>query len=321
MADFSTIKGFNVQTLSADPPAPQEGEVWYNSTSGTLKGYGQIGTGAWAAGGTMSSYYGGAFSGTQTAGVYCGGVPGPTPTTSLYNGTSWTTNPTGLNQARHHVINSGSGTQTAAMVTGGETTPYAIIGNTEWFDGSTWSEKADLTVSRYTLVVGGNQAGAIGMTGYGPGVTAIVEEWDGSAWTAGTAAPQAKYYAMGGGSQTSAIVCGGSIPPQTNTSDQWNGTAWTEVANMNSGRQQGSSAVPSGTSALIFGGEEPPRTGKTELWDGTTWTEVADLGTANNQVSGKGTTFVAISAGGESPNNGATFEWNVPSTTKTFTAS
>jgi len=90
---------------------------------------------------------------------------------------------------------------------------------------------------------------------------------------------------------------------------------------MNSGRQQGSSAVPSGTSALIFGGEEPPRTGKTELWDGTTWTEVADLGTANNQVSGKGTTFVAISAGGESPNNGATFEWNVPSTTKTFTAS
>jgi len=321
MADYSTIHGFTIQSLASDPPAPQEGQVWYNTTSNVLKGYGQIGTGAWASGGTMSLYYGGAFSGTQTAGVYAGGVPGPTTTTSLYNGASWTVNPSGLNTARTHFPCAGCGTQTAAMVVGGQTGPGALIGNTEWFDGSTWTEKDDLGTARDTLGVGGTQAGAIAMCGYGPGITNVVEEWDGSAWTAGTAAPQAKNYVMGGGTQTSAIVCGGSLPPQTNTADEWNGTSWTEIANMNSARAQGGRAAPSGTSALIFGGEEPPRVAKTEVWDGSAWTEVADLGTANNNVSGGGTTFVAISAGGESPNNGATYEWNVPSTTKTFTSS
>ncbi len=323
MADYSTIHGFNVQTLSADPPAPGVGQVWYNTTTGTLKGYGQIGTGAWAAGGTMSSYYGGAFSGTQAAGVYAGGVPGPTTTTSLYDGTSWTVNPSGLNTARTHFPNTGCGVQTAAMCVGGQSGPGAMIGNTEWFNGSTWTEKNLLITARDTMAVGGNQTAAIGMCGHdGSSVVALVEEWDGTSWTAGTAAPQAKNYVMGGGNQTSAIVCGGSLsPPIIGTADEWNGTSWTEIANMNSARAQGGSAGPSGTSALIFGGEEPPRVGKTEQWDGSAWTEVADLGTANNNVSGGGTTFVAICAGGESPNNGATYEWNVPSTTKTFSSS
>ena len=78
MADYSTIHGFTVQTLAADPPAPGEGEVWYNSTSGTLKGYGQMGTGAWASGGTMNPPHvsSGGYCGTQDAGVYAGGIPG-----------------------------------------------------------------------------------------------------------------------------------------------------------------------------------------------------------------------------------------------------
>ena len=39
MADYSTIHGFTVQTLAADPPAPGEGQVWYNTATGTIKGY------------------------------------------------------------------------------------------------------------------------------------------------------------------------------------------------------------------------------------------------------------------------------------------
>ena len=58
MANFSTIKGFNVQVLSADPPAPQEGQVWYNTTSGTMKGYVMtLGTGAWSSGGVTNSIH------------------------------------------------------------------------------------------------------------------------------------------------------------------------------------------------------------------------------------------------------------------------
>ena len=33
MAEYIGIKGFTVQTLSADPPAPIVGQVWYNTTA------------------------------------------------------------------------------------------------------------------------------------------------------------------------------------------------------------------------------------------------------------------------------------------------
>jgi hypothetical protein len=38
MADYKNIKGFNIQYLDSDPPNPIEGQMWFNSTSQTLKG-------------------------------------------------------------------------------------------------------------------------------------------------------------------------------------------------------------------------------------------------------------------------------------------
>jgi hypothetical protein len=39
MATYSTIKGFTVLVLASDPSNPVTGQVWYNTTSQTLKGY------------------------------------------------------------------------------------------------------------------------------------------------------------------------------------------------------------------------------------------------------------------------------------------
>ena len=39
MATYITIKGMAVETVSADPSNPTEGQVWYNTTTNTLKGY------------------------------------------------------------------------------------------------------------------------------------------------------------------------------------------------------------------------------------------------------------------------------------------
>ena len=39
MATYSTDKGFTIQVLSADPSNPVEGQVWFNTSSGTLKSY------------------------------------------------------------------------------------------------------------------------------------------------------------------------------------------------------------------------------------------------------------------------------------------
>ena len=39
MATYKEISGFNIKSLASDPANPLEGEMWYNSTSGTLKVY------------------------------------------------------------------------------------------------------------------------------------------------------------------------------------------------------------------------------------------------------------------------------------------
>jgi len=39
MATYIGIKGITIQSLASDPSNPVEGQVWYNSTSATLKGY------------------------------------------------------------------------------------------------------------------------------------------------------------------------------------------------------------------------------------------------------------------------------------------
>ena len=39
MATYITLKGATIQFIAGDPANPVEGQVWYNSTTGTLKGY------------------------------------------------------------------------------------------------------------------------------------------------------------------------------------------------------------------------------------------------------------------------------------------
>jgi hypothetical protein len=47
MADYKNIKGFNIQYLDSDPPNPIEGQMWFNSTTQTLKGAEVGGAPAW----------------------------------------------------------------------------------------------------------------------------------------------------------------------------------------------------------------------------------------------------------------------------------
>jgi len=39
MATYKEISGFQIKSLATDPANPLEGEMWFNSTSGTLKVY------------------------------------------------------------------------------------------------------------------------------------------------------------------------------------------------------------------------------------------------------------------------------------------
>ena len=39
MATYITLKGIHVEVLAADPSNPVEGQVWYNTSTNTHKGY------------------------------------------------------------------------------------------------------------------------------------------------------------------------------------------------------------------------------------------------------------------------------------------
>jgi hypothetical protein len=89
MSEYKGIKGFSIQSLSADPADPNIGQVWYNSTSGSWKVTSATTAGAWATGGNLNTARSGMFGGigTQTAALAAGGwAPNPTGATEEYNG-------------------------------------------------------------------------------------------------------------------------------------------------------------------------------------------------------------------------------------------
>ena len=75
MTTYNGIAGGRVNFLSSDPTynsSAQDGQVWYNSNSGTLKAW--IPVGAWASGGNLgSTIYANGGAGIQTASISFGG--------------------------------------------------------------------------------------------------------------------------------------------------------------------------------------------------------------------------------------------------------
>ena len=88
-------------------------------------------------------------TGKQTAGLLFGGntgAPSYTGATEFYNGTSWTSNPTGLATTRQYIASSANGTQNAAFAAGGDNPSNTAVTSTENWTGSQFSTKT-VTVS------------------------------------------------------------------------------------------------------------------------------------------------------------------------------
>jgi hypothetical protein len=105
MSEYKGIKGFSIQSLSADPADPNIGQVWYNSTSGSWKVTSVTTAGSWATGNNINTARELlARAGTQTAALAFGGYDGTANTgaTEEYDGTNWTTSTNPLNTARRN---------------------------------------------------------------------------------------------------------------------------------------------------------------------------------------------------------------------------
>ena len=303
----------------------QEGQVWYNSSSEVLKGFGQfISSGAWASGAGMSSYANGIRGfGTQTAAIGVGFYGPSTPLSFTYDGTAWSSI-NGLVNAPGRYYPGGTGTTTAGICFGGEPGKN----NSEEWDGTCWSEENNLLTGRTFITSGGTQTAAFGAGGYAPGFTGKTELWNGTSWSESGDIPVGVQGAGGNGSTTAALAYSGlTANPATKTAITYtfDGTTWSDAsADVNTTCSMfGSSGPQTGnTAALKFGGEtHPGKTVNTEFYDGSTWTEVANIANARRSVGNAGSTTSALFFGGEPPSgNGLTEEWSVPPAIKTFTA-
>ena len=118
MTTYNELAGFRVNYLSSDPTlnSGNEGQVWYNSTSGQLKSLVQIKS--WAAGGNLGTARRNISGcGLQTEALAFAGVTTVVSNaTEEYNGVSWIG---GGNLATARTSLAAAGTQTAGLGFGG----------------------------------------------------------------------------------------------------------------------------------------------------------------------------------------------------------
>jgi hypothetical protein len=333
MATYKGIKGVRVESLATDPTAlGAAGAVWYNTSSPTALKYGVSSPGAWSSGTNFpTNLENGSAFGTATAAVAGTGYEGPpaspayTTTTFEYDGTTWASPATTGHQGGSQ---GAAGTQTAGLMVGGYWSPASrdpvyINGETETYDGSTWTEVADLNTKRQGLKGTGTTTAAImggGATTTGP-VTAVAgvnntETWDGTSWAETNNLNTARTSGASLGTTCpapTAVIAGGTSTTNVyDLTEKWDGTSWTELADLNTARGKPGGAGSDGTSGIVFGGEGPGAKDETEVWDGTSWAEAGDLATARWGNSGTGTGSAAISVGGTPPLTAITEEWNSP---------
>ena len=226
-----------------------------------------------------------------------------------------------LNTARNG--NAGAGTTTAGIVFGGKTPPNNYVGNTEKYNGSSWTEVNDMNTGRYDLASAkaGTQTASLAFGGGTSGPDnyyALCESFNGTNWTEVndlTTGSPGRVGLAGAGTQTAALAFGGYRHDGTGyrlaNTETWNGTNWTEVNDLNQIRTGLGGCGANNTAALAFGGTTPPAQDVTELWNGTNWTEVNDLNVARETMASIGISTSALCVAGYSTTFvGITEEWN-----------
>ena len=225
------------------------------------------------------------------------------PAASLIATGSWASGGS-LNTARAGL--GGAGTQSTALVFFGSNNPApSYVGNTELYNGTSWTELADGNSIRGYLAGFGTSTAAIGTGGYSPGGdSALTESWNGSAWTEvgdlNTGRPNIQN--ANAGVSTAGLVWGGYNPPGTPTNsrtitESWNGTSWTEVNDLNTNRYDTGGNGTQTDAITVFGTTGAGFVPSGETWNGTSWTTVASGNTVRtgNALTGNSTSALTFS--------------------------
>ena len=332
MTTYKDIRGTHIKTVTTDPPEPQNGQMWYNSTTQVIKGFTSNPVGSYSAAPNLNhgrSILNGS-GGIQTSAIMMGGyapeLPSPERSDFVeeWNGSSWTET-TDLNTRRTNPSGTASNSESAIAI--GGFGPSSVLGNVETWTGSSWTEVADLNTATDNAGGCGTITNALASGGRGP--LANNQYWNGSAWTELADLNNGKSSSTNMGAYTAALnTVGRNSPPQAGRAyaELWNGSAWTETTDLNTGRSQGG-GVGTSTQAIVISGEGPggPEFANAEKWNGSTWTETTDIVRAKNGLgtSRSGPSGAFIWAGGfPQPTANESYLYNEPTTaTVTFTTS
>jgi len=283
--------GGGFDKVASDPPSPTEGDIWYNTTSNTVKGYVlSPRSAAWATGGTLSTNKDKpGFAGTQTAALSFGGQttgPNYSTDTESYDGSSWTSL-NSLPAARGE--GASAGTQTAAFFAGGRTTGDSQVNTSYDWDGTNWtSSPGNMNTTRYIMGSCGTQTAGLATGGYTTGNISSAEEYNGSTWTSVTSMPISRRTQIGFGIQTNAVIAGGQAPPNAAASEVlgYDGTTWTSLNNLNAARSDAGSSGDA-SSAIIFNGFSGGGSSNTAAYyDGTSFSSAPNTNTTKTRVGG-----------------------------------
>jgi hypothetical protein len=319
MAEYESIHGTRVKYLSSDPTltdSSTEGQVWYNSTSGTNKALVQIKAVSSGANIPTNFYYSGGV-GPTTATLGISGVgPSPQPAHNLviqYNGFTWTSeNNIPVSSRAGYDF----GTATAAVYAGGDYSPASptITAVTREYDGSSWTTGNNIPSGQgsFGAATGVLTAGLCfgGYNGPQTASSAVTVSYDGTNWT-DLPSPSADTNTLrnftrgGGGPQTAAIFSGGN--PTTGATEAFDGSSWTSLNSMNTARYGSGFNGTQGVGVYMGGVAAPGRVTTIEEWDGVNWsTSPATLATATNgTINSKGGSVSNNIIAGGWPSSGA----------------
>ena len=176
-----------------------------------------------------------------------------------------------------------AGTQTAAILAGGQSTPSYNTDTSFTYDGSSWTSTPSLGTERRSANMFGIQTAAV-LAGSNSGqprtYLTTTEEWDGSSWSSGGDLNTARSGNYSGGTLTQGVIAGASGPSYSNATEEYNGTAWTSVTNMPQNYGNGTSGADSQLDMNCVGGGPGNQTTNL-VYDGTNWT-------TGNALSGDG---------------------------------
>ena len=319
MTEYSGIRGTRVKYLSSNPTlnTSTEGQVWYNSTSGTLKAL--VGIDAWANGNLFlanPSMSGPNGFGAQTAGVLAGGsTPAPSPvlTNSLssvyeYNNEVWST-ATSMSQVRNTF--GSAGPQTAGVVFGGRITgnPFTYTAATEEYNGTSWTGGGAMGATRYYMGSAGTQTAAFQIGGLqaGPNSKTETQTYNGSSWTSAPTLPTGVHANRGSGTNSATLSASAAPPADKNITMLYDGSSWSDGNNATASKAyRGASSLGTQTLSLLWGGE--PFGGNTEQYNGTSWSNSANLTQPGYATQGGGTGDSGLAIGRDSPSAQASRE-------------